>query len=183
MLDIARPIAANFDSPAAEETLRSIERFYYKEARLLDAENYRAWLELIDEDIRYWMPGMETRRRDDKRGSYEYGEMAFFDDNYAMLKVRVARYDDPSAWADNPATRHAHLISNIEAFETGDPQLLAVFSGFTNVRNRNLKDQDVIHGRREDMLRRQVNGSFKVALRRVLIVQDILLSKNLNTFF
>ena len=82
----------------------------------------------------------------------------------------------------HPATRHAHLISNVEAYETNDPALVAVFSSFTNVRNRNEKDQDVIHGRREDLLRRHGKG-FKLALRRVFTVQNILLSKNLNTFF
>lgn len=183
MLDVAQPIAARFDRPLSDALLRSVERFYYAEARLLDAENYAGWLEMIDPDILYWMPGMETRRRDDKRGSFAYGEMAYFDDDYRLLKIRVARYDEPSAWADNPATRHAHLISNIEAFETDDETLIAGFSAFTNVRNRNLKDQDVIHGRREDILRRHPDGALKLALRRVLIVQDVLLSKNLNTFF
>lgn len=183
MLDVAKPLAADFERPVSDPLLRAVERFYYKEARLLDAEDYRAWLALIDTDIRYWMPGMETRRRGDKRGPYAYGEMAYFDDDYRMLEIRIARYEEPSAWADNPATRHAHLISNVEAFETADPTLVAAYSGFTNVRNRNLKDQDVIHGRREDILRLYPDGTLKLALRRVLIVQDILLSKNLNTFF
>lgn len=183
MLDVAQPPAADFERPVSEGLLRAVERFYHREARLLDAEEYRSWLAMIDPDVRYWMPGIETRRRDDRRGPYVYGEMAYFDDDYRMLEVRIARYEEPSAWADNPATRHAHLVSNIEAFETEDPALIAGFSAFTNVRNRNLKDQDVIHGRREDMLRIHPDGKLKLALRRVVIVQDILLSKNLNTFF
>lgn len=181
MLHVKDPIGANLDRPLAGEDFRAAERFLYTEARLLDAENYTGWIALVDEDIRYWMPGMETRRRDDKRGPYAYGEMAYFDDTYADLKVRVARYNEPSAWADNPATRHAHIITNIEAYETNDPTLVAVFSCFTNVRNRNEKDQDVIHGRREDVLRRHGAG-FRLALRRIFTVHNVLLSKNLNTF-
>jgi ethylbenzene dioxygenase subunit beta len=183
MLDVAGPLGADFDRPVENTLLCEVQRFYFKEARLLDQENYRPWLEMLDVDIRYWMPGIETRRRDDRRGAYTYGEMAYFDDDIEMLKVRVVRYDQPSAWADNPATRHAHLISNIEAFHTADASLIAGFSSFSNVRNRNLKDQDVIHGRREDILRRHPEGTIKLALRRILIVQDVLLSKNLNTFF
>ena len=55
-------------------------------------------------------------------------------------------------------------------------------SAFTNVRNRNEADQDIIHGRREDVLR-AVDGGYRLLRRRVFIVQNVLLSKNLNTFF
>lgn len=59
---------------------------------------------------------------------------------------------------------------------------MRAFSCFENVRNRNEKDQDVIHGRREDLLK--LDGDrITLAERRILIVQNILLSKNLNTFF
>ena len=149
----------------------------------MDREGYGEWLDdYLAEDIHYWMPDMETRRRDDPRGTFAYGESCYFDDQRKELAIRVARYDEPSAWADNPATRHAHLISNIEVFETDDPTLFAVCSCFTNVRNRNEKDQDIVHGRREDVLRVE-NSAFKIARRRVFIVQNVLLSKNLNTFF
>ncbi|MEN2977507.1 3-phenylpropionate/cinnamic acid dioxygenase subunit beta (plasmid) [Tistrella bauzanensis] len=168
--------------PVADDLLRRIERFYYREARLLDQEAYAVWLGLMDPDIRYWMPAMETRKRGDLRGGYTDGEMSYFDDDLAMLKVRVARYEQPSAWADNPATRHLHIITNIEAVETGTPGLVRAFSCFENVRNRNEKDQDIVHGRREDLLKIG-EGAITVAERRILTVQNVLLSKNLNTFF
>lgn len=181
MLDIARPFS-DFTRYADVETERQVTRFLHAEARTLDREAYEEWLErFIDKDIRYWMPDMETRRRDDKRGAFCYGEAAYFDDSWDELHVRVKRYNEPSAWADNPATRHVHLISNIEVFETDDPQLVAVCSAFTNVRNRNETDQDIIHGRREDVLRRYGN-EFRLSRRRIFIVQNVLLSKNLNTF-
>jgi len=185
MLDVLEISKAFDDVDRAVDpgTERAIERWLHREARLLDGERYQEWLETcIDADIHYWMPDMETRRRDDPRGTYAYGEAAYFDDRLNELSVRVRRYNEPSAWADNPATRHAHLISNIEVNATDDPDLFAVFSAFTNVRNRNEADQDIIHGRREDVLRRGADG-FRLVRRRVFIVQNILLSKNLNTFF
>lgn len=174
-------LGALFDQPLIGEDHRAVERFLFQEARLLDQEDYTGWLGMLDDDIHYWMPGMETRRRDDMRGPYAYGDMAYFDDRMYELKIRVARYQQPSAWADNPATRHAHIITNIEAFATATPECVAVYSAFTNVRNRNEKDQDIIHGRREDLLRRHGDG-FRLVIRRIFIVQNILLSKNLNTF-
>ena len=182
MLDISKTFT-DFTRYASGEVERDAARFLHAEARVLDREGYEEWLaEYLDTDIQYWMPDMETRRRDDPRGPFAYGESAYFDDHLSELTVRVKRYNEPSAWADNPATRHAHLISNIEVFETDDPTLFAVCSAFTNVRNRNEADQDIIHGRREDVLRLHPNG-FKLARRRVFIVQNVLLSKNLNTFF
>lgn len=182
MLDISKPFT-DFTRYASGDVERDAARFLHAEARVLDREGYEEWLaEYLDTDIHYWMPDMETRRRDDPRGTFAYGESAYFDDQLSELTVRVKRYNEPSAWADNPATRHAHLISNIEVFETDDPALFAVCSAFTNVRNRNEADQDIIHGRREDVLRLHPTG-FKLARRRVFIVQNVLLSKNLNTFF
>ncbi len=181
MLDIAN-VFTDFTRYADFDTERAVQKFLYSEARTLDREAYGEWLEtFIDKDIHYWMPDMETRSRSDKRGQFKYGESAYFDDGWKELSIRVARYAEPSAWADNPATRHAHIISNIEVFEMDDPNLVGVCSVFTNVRNRNETDQDVIHGRREDVLRRH-GSTFKVYHRRVFIVQNVLLSKNLNTF-
>lgn len=178
---ITEPFALE-DRPAGADILAEVERFYYREARLLDAERYQDWLDhCVDRDIHYWMPDMDTRRRDDPRGTYAHGEAAYFDDGYAELSIRVKRFAQPSAWADNPATRHVHLISNVEAYETGRAGLVAAFCAWMNVRNRNETDQDVLHGRREDVLRRSDNG-LKLVRRRVFTVQNVLLTKNLNTF-
>ena len=34
----------------------SIEDFFYLEAELLDDRKLREWLDLLTDDIRYWMP-------------------------------------------------------------------------------------------------------------------------------
>jgi ethylbenzene dioxygenase beta subunit len=180
------PVSAPFarlEEPVGRSVLYEVERFYFAEARALDAENYQGWLDrFLAPDIHYWMPDMDTRRRDDPRGQYAFGEAAYFDDGPEELRIRVARYNEPSAWADNPATRHVHLIANIEAFAGTAPDSIGAFSVFTNVRNRNETDQDVIHGRREDLLVRS-GDELRIARRRILVVQNVLLSKNLNTFF
>ena len=182
ILDISKPFA-DMDRPVDIDTERAITRWLHAEVRYLDAERYQEWLnDFIDPEIHYWMPDMETRRRDDPRGMFAYGESAYFDDTWSELTIRVKRYNEPSAWADNPQTRHLHQISNIEINATDDPTLFAVHSAFTNVRNRNEADQDIIHGRREDVLR-AVDGGYRLLRRRVFIVQNVLLSKNLNTFF
>ncbi len=174
---------ADETKPVADALLRKVELFYNREARVLDSERYNDWLaDFIDPDIHYWMPDMDTRRRDDPRGTFAFGETAYFDDRWSELEIRVKRYDEPSAWADNPSTRHLHLISNVEAYETTMPDLVSAFSTWINVRNRNETDQDIMHGRREDVLRVTEDG-FRVLRRSIFTVQNVLLTKNLNTFF
>ena len=38
-----------------DELIREVEQFLYREARLLDERRFREWLELLTEDVRYWM--------------------------------------------------------------------------------------------------------------------------------
>jgi len=37
-------------------TIREIEQFLYREARLLDNRQCHAWLDLLTDDMQYWMP-------------------------------------------------------------------------------------------------------------------------------
>ena len=93
------------DSLVSVEETRRVEQFLLREARLLDGECWDAWLHGLSEAIHYWMPGIENRRREDKSGPYRLEHMAFFDDGMRELKRRVARFKQPSAWAENPPTR------------------------------------------------------------------------------
>ena len=41
--------------------VREIERFLYREVRLLDERPFHEWLELMTDDIRYWMAARTNR--------------------------------------------------------------------------------------------------------------------------
>ncbi len=167
--------------PVDAETQRRIEQFLYREARLLDHERWDDWLALMAEDIHYWMPAMENRRRVDKKGAYQADGAAFFNDNLRDLGRRVARFKQPSAWAEDPPTRHAHVITGIEAFQGDKTDEYLVHSTFVNYRSRVERDNDLLVGRREDVIR-VVDGGFRLARRLILITQSVLIAKNLNTF-
>lgn len=162
-------------------TERKIQQFLYREARLLDTERLDEWLAIMTEDIHYWMPSQENRRRSDKNGAYQIDGGAFFNDNLRDLTRRVTRFKQPSAWAEDPATRHAHVITGIEAFHGDNEGEYIVHSTFVNYRSRVERDNDLLVGRREDVLR-EVDGELRLARRKILITQSILMAKNLNTF-
>lgn len=158
-----------------------ITQFLYREARLLDAERWDEWLALMAEDIHYWMPVPENRRRADHVKAYEAGRGALFDDGLLDLSRRVARFKQPSAWAEDPPTRHAHVVSGVEAFHAEAAGEYVVHSTFVNYRSRGERDNDFLVGRREDLLRAHAS-EFRLARRTIFMTQSVFLAKNLNTF-
>ena len=158
-----------------------IAQFLYREARLLDTERWDDWLAVLADDIHYWMPLPENRRRADKLGAYEPGRAALYDDSLADLKRRVTRFKQPSAWAEDPPTRHVHVVSAVEAYSSTNPDEYVVHSTFVNYRSRVERDNDTLIGQREDLIRR-CGDSFQIARRKIITTQAVFLSKNLNTF-
>ncbi|MCU1458388.1 MAG: aromatic-ring-hydroxylating dioxygenase beta subunit [Actinomycetia bacterium] len=167
----------DFDAVLALE----VAAFYALEARLLDGERYPEWLELLTADVHYWIPGVENRYRADRTCSYSADHMAYFDDTLEDLRMRVARFQSGAAFAEDPPTRHVHVVSNVEVEATPDPQELVAHSVVIDYRNRGDQVGDTLYGRREDRLRR-VDGNLLIARRRVVLAHSVLPSKNLNTF-
>jgi len=89
-------------------------------------------------------------------------------------------------WAEEPPSRICHMISNVQILEASPagpaPSEIAVKSRFLIYRNRVETETDILVGKREDLLRR-VNGGFKIARRRIVLDQNVLLAKNLTFFF
>jgi 3-phenylpropionate/cinnamic acid dioxygenase small subunit len=178
-----------------EEVIREIEQFLYREARLLDQRRFREWLELFTEDVRYWMPTRSNRypvtskaisildgSRFEEAELSKEGELAIMDETKDSLTRRVDRLDTGMAWAEDPPSRTRHLVSNIEV-EPGDSESqLKVYSNFLMYRTRAETEQDFYVGCREDTLRRE-GGGWKIAYRKIVIDQNVLLAKNVSNFF
>ena len=165
------------------DALAEVSALLYREARLLDEERYSEWLALFTPDVHYWVPVIENRSRADLAGPFGPSRMAFFDDDLAGLAQRVARLQAPTAWSENPATRHLHIVSNIEVEPAGpqDPGDVVAYSVVLSHRGHGATGFDTLSGRRRDVMRRTEEG-WLIAARRVLITQSMLLAKNFNTF-
>lgn len=164
------------------ELFHEIKQTLYREARLLDDEHLEEWLEMLTEDIHYFMPAAEARFRADKTDIMnDTRRMAWFNDDLEMLMVRVGRLLTGTAWAEDPPTRYAHLVTNVEVEFGEEPDTYRVYSNVFAYRNRNEKDEDVLVVRREDLWRRE-DGTLKLAKRFIKPTWNVLLSKNLNLF-
>lgn len=167
-----------------------VEQLYYEEAELLDDGRYTDWLDLLDDDLDYWMPTRTNRlRRQQALSIASRGEAAFYDETKESLAWRIRRFDSGMAWSEDPPSRTRHLVTNVVAHHV-DPAAhpdfteedLLVRSSFLVYRNRLEREENVFAGRRTDVLRRH-EDRFLVARREIVLEQNILLAKNISTFF
>ena len=178
-----------------DEVRREVERFLYREARLLDGRRFREWLELLTDDLRYRLPLRSSRYtkttkavaildRDhyDETDVSGENDLALLDETRHTMEMRIARLETGMAWAEDPPSRTRHLITNIEV-EDGETESEAVVSSnFIVYRNRLETEQDFYVGQRQDILRR-VDGSWRIARRTIILDHNVLPSKNLSVFF
>jgi 3-phenylpropionate/cinnamic acid dioxygenase small subunit len=168
---------------------REIEAFYYHEADLLDDRRFEEWLDLLTDDVSYFMP----LRRNVKYGAQQQAEnsaegldAAWFDEGKHTLTQRVAQIKTGIHWAEEPLSRVRHLVTNVQIAEAAPPTTdapeLDVKSRFLVYRNRIDDETDIFVGQRTDRLRKS-DGGWKVARRVILLDQSTLLAKNLTIFF
>lgn len=158
-----------------------VEAFLVREARLLDEEQYDAWLELMHPDILYWMPATQSRYRRDKAPAYAMERLGYFEDGLEDLRRRVDRARQPTAWAEDPPTRRVHMVSNVEVEAEADGDLI-VRSIVLNTRNRTEDHEEWLMVRRTDRLVR-LDGALRIRERTITTPQAVLLTRNLNEFF
>jgi 3-phenylpropionate/cinnamic acid dioxygenase small subunit len=163
------------------ELRHSVEDFLYLEAELLDNRKLREWLDLLTDDVRYWMPIRHNpleRPEDVSDELASPGEGFYFDDDKKSLSIRVERVYAKNAWAEMPPSRTRHLVSNVR-IKKDDGVEIEVQSNFLVYRTRLETDQDIFVGMRKDILRR-VNGEFKIAKRTIVLDQAVLSAKNIS---
>jgi len=177
---------ATTPSPAPKlvphETLHEIEQFYYREARLFSEKRYRDWLnDIVDREIHYVLPVFEDRYRTDRRPQPEFPPMVY-DDDYADLDERIRRLETNLVWIEDPPSRVRHLITNVEAYETDDPDEYETYSNFLVCRNRGEREETTLVGGRKDRLRRRGGSQLKLYRRTILVPQRVVLDTNLYYF-
>jgi len=163
--------------------VREAEEFLYREAGLLDRREFTAWLDLLADDVRYFMP---LRRNvpslaPGEEWTREGQDIAWFDEGKDVLAMRVTQLHTGVHWAEEPPSRTCHLVSNVLLVDDHGPEW-EVHSHFIFYRSRMERETDLLAGRREDALRPTPQG-LRLVRRRVLIDHNVLPIKNLTNFF
>jgi 3-phenylpropionate/cinnamic acid dioxygenase small subunit len=168
---------------------QEVADFLYREADLLDDRRFADWLDLLAEDLIYFMPirrnvkfGQHAARENTRQGE----GISWFDEDKWTLGKRVEQILTGVHYAEEPLSRTAHLVSNVRLLAVRpDPRAPAeveVGCRFLIQQNRVEYETTSFVGRRRDLLRRH-GDDWRIARREILLEQNVLLAKNLSIFF
>lgn len=160
-----------------------VEDFLAYEAELLDERRFDDWLNLLADDLVYWMP--VARNFEHKKPGDEYTrqgiDAAWFDEGKETIAQRILQIKGGDHWAEEPLSRTSHLVANIR-IESATAQEITVRSKFLLYVNRREEEVRLFVGKRIDVLRTH-GDSFLISKRSIFLDQSKMLFKNLTTFF
>ena len=90
-----------------------VAKFILKEARLIDEKRFDEWYELFTEDAHYWVPLAPGQTDPLGHNSLAY-------EDKLLLKLRIERLRQPTAFSQKPASRCLHVMQTPEV-EKSDP--------------------------------------------------------------
>ena len=181
-------LATESNAPRAQALERAlltleISEFLYAEAELLDERCFDQWLDLFTDDAHYWMPlrqNVPFGEQQRENTSHADG-ISWFDEGKATLKSRVDQIKTGQHWAEEPLSRICHMVSNVQILNSTSSEV-TVKSRMLVYRNRLQDETDLFIGKREDVLRK-VDHQWKIAKRKIILDQNVLLAKNVTVFF
>ena len=162
---------------------QEVEDFLYLEADLLDQRRFREWLDLLADDIVYFMPirrNVKFGQHAEKENTRQGEGISWFDEDKWTLSKRVEQILTGVHYAEEPLSRVTHMVSNVRLLDATpsaeDPAEVNVGCRFLVYENH------TFIGRRTDTLRR--NGdSWLIVRREMILEQNVLLAKNLSILF
>ena len=103
---------------------QEIADFLYREAELLDERRYREWLDLLADDVRYWMPIRRNVKLGDDESEFTRAnsDINWFDEGKETLSRRVKQIETGIHWAEEPRSRLSHLVTNVQV-QSAQPSL------------------------------------------------------------
>jgi 3-phenylpropionate/cinnamic acid dioxygenase small subunit len=169
--------------------LRSdIENFLFAEAELLDERRFTEWLDLLAEDLMYFMPIQRNVKFGEEahRQTREGVDISWVDEDKWTLSKRVEQLMTGVHWAEEPASRVSHLVTNVQIKDVQPsvdaPERVLAASRFLIYQNRVDHETALFAGKRLDTLRR-ADCAWKLVRREITLDQSVLLAKNLTVFF
>jgi len=138
-----------------------VEDLLFLEAELLDAWRLDDWLQLLTEDVTYYVPPNDKPEADHRTTLFTIA------DDATRLKERVIRLKDPSCHVEYPPSRTRRFISNVRVHATDDAGVW-MRANFLVHRHRRNDDLRVFCGEYRNRLERR-GGALKIAERRAIL--------------
>jgi 3-phenylpropionate/cinnamic acid dioxygenase small subunit len=171
------------------ELKQEVEDFLYFEADLLDQRRFRDWLDLLKDDLVYFMPirrNVKFGQHEDRENTRQGEGISWFDEDKWTLGKRIEQILTGVHYAEEPLSRVTHMVSNVRLLDVQPsvdaPQTVTVGCRFLVYQNRVEYETYTFVGRRTDVLRR-AGDSWQIARRELILEQNVLLAKNLSILF
>lgn len=152
---------------SSAEWQHSIEQFLYHNAELCDAQDWDAYLETFDENVRFHIPQWDSEHElaDDPHTSMSL----MFYPSRAGLEDRVFRIRTGKSAACTPMPRTSHFISNVRPVALGDGMWQVKVNWSTHYYR--LGEPGTFFGYCEYQLK-QHESSWKITSKKVILLND-----------
>ncbi len=151
-------------SAIAVDTLREVEQFLYREARLADEHAYDQWEALWTDDGVYWVPFGSD-------GSDPETRMSVIFDNRSRIATRIKQFKTGKRHSAAPPPRVRRVVSNVELLDRTDGEEIHVGANFVAYESRE-RGITLWAGRTEYWLRRSPDQSLRLARKHVFLVNN-----------
>lgn len=139
-----------------------ITQFLYHEARLQDEHRFQDWEALWTDDAVYWLPA-NGENTDPER------DMSILYDNRSRISLRIRQFLTGKRYSQMPVSRLRRVIGNIEVLgdEPNGTRITANMLLYESHRRGQL-----MWAARNEYLLRQVDGQWRLAFKKVALVNN-----------
>ena len=142
--------------------LADIEQFLYREARYADEHRYAEWESLWTDDGVYWIPA----NGDDIDPELQ---MSIIYDNRSRIGLRVRQLMTGKRYTQEPKSRLRRLIGNVELLEEDGAD---IHVGANVIIFESAQRGDILWSARNDYVLRRAEGTFRIARKKVALVNN-----------
>jgi 3-phenylpropionate/cinnamic acid dioxygenase small subunit len=150
------------DTRADSQLMHDVEQFLFREARLADEHRYEEWEALWTDDAIYWVPANGEHIDPET-------EMSIIYDNRSRIGLRIRQLLSGKRYTQDPKSSLRRIVGNIEllAREGDDIRIGANVMIFESTQRG-----ETIWGSRNEYVLRRSGGSFKLARKKVALVNN-----------
>src|SRR5687767_3018771 len=131
------------------------------------------WVELLADDVRYWIPTIETVRGSNERYRDDVPYYHLVDWDKRIISMRLAQIETGLNHCEIPASVAQRIVSNVFVQEAARDDEVTAHSNVQATLVRHGVFETVFKGRRTDRLRK-TDAQWKIAERRVELVLSYL---------
>ncbi|MGJ9385734.1 aromatic-ring-hydroxylating dioxygenase subunit beta [Salipaludibacillus sp. CF4.18] len=155
--------------------------FLLDEAELIDDKRFNEWLDVMTDDFTYKIPVRITL---EKAAATEFSDRAsHMDETKSSMEMRVLRAYSEYNWAEDPASRTRHFLTNFRgSMDSNLKNQIKFKTNFLLYRGKfDMPTNQFLSGERHDTIRK-IDGEWKLSKRLILLDHATVPMANLAIF-